>query len=487
MLNRQSPEIMILKEMQWSFITNLNYMQISSSLQRMFMGMEKAYLSETVFMILKELLMNANRANAKKIYFEKNSISPLNPVEYSEGLKKFKQEILSRWDETRGGITDQKTYVKLEIVPSDAKISFIIKNNSPLLPIEEERINVRMSKAESYRTVIDAYKDMGDSSESAGLGIVMSILLLRNIGLTKESLRLTRSTEETIFELEIPYQIIPPEISSIIKDKLLNELKTLPSLSTSLQRLINLCSDPDMDMKVLIDSIEKNPSVSAEILKLANSVGFIMKSKSMSIAQAVKIIGIKAILRLLYAMGSMNTLSRAYSRMETQWEHSRRTSYFANLIVKDNSLGKLGESVVSGALLHNIGKILLLSADQEFFPVIRELTHNRATENSKVLEEAAIGLSYSRLGGMLADKWNFPEDLKCIIECHQQPYMAPDKYKKICEIVYLANTLASRKQGNVHFFSLDDEILMNYKIFSEEDFEALFLKYEDRYQKEGKE
>jgi HD-like signal output (HDOD) protein len=474
-------------KMQWSFITNLNYMQISSYLQNMFLKMEKAYVSETVFMILKEMLMNANRANAKKIFLEKNKINIENPEDYQVGLARFKNEVISNWDSLKGGITDSTYFVSLEIEIVQDKILFTIINNSTLLNIEEERINTRMEKAENYKTVIDAYKDMGDKSESAGLGIVMSVLLLRNIGLSKNNIKLNRKENETSFILEIPKEIVPLQVSSQIKDRLLIEVKSLPSLSTSLQKIIALCTDPDMNMKDLIDSIEKNPSVSAEILKLANSVGFIMKSKSMSISQAVKIIGVKAILRLLYAMGSMNVMNKAYSRMEVQWEHSRRASFYASLIIKDLGLGKLGESVISGALLHNIGRILLLSVDKEIFPVIRELTHNRATENSKVLEEAAIGLSYSRLGGMLADKWNFPEDLKCIIEFHQQPYMAPEKYRKITEIVYLANNLAARNQGTVHFFSLNDEVLNNFKITSEDDFEKMFLKYEERYKKEGME
>ena len=486
MLTQSKTENTYFNNMQWSFITNLNYMQISSSLQKMFLKMEKAYLSETVFMVLKELLMNANRANAKKIFLEKNNVDVLNEEAYREGLKRFKAEILNNWEVNRGGISDQKTYVKMNIEENDNNIVFRITNNSPLLPIEEERIKLRLQKAESYKTVIDAYKDMGDPSESAGLGLVMSVLLLRNIGLNRDKLILIRNDTETTFKVVIPNEIIPVEVSSIIKDKLLNELKSLPSLSSSLQRIISLCEDTNMDMKDLVLEIEKNPSVSAEILKLANSVGFIMKSKSMSISQAVKIIGVKAILRLLYAMGSMNTLNKSYSRMEAQWEHSRRTSYFANLLTKENNLGKLGESVISGALLHNIGKILLLSADREIFPVIQELTKNRATENSKVLEEAAIGLSYSKLGSMLAEKWNFPEDLKCIIEYHQQPYMAPEKYQKISEIVYVANNLAMRFQGNIHFFSLNDEILKNYKINSEKDFEDMFTRFEERYNKEVK-
>jgi HD-like signal output (HDOD) protein len=472
--------------MQWTFITNLNYMQISSQLQSLFLKLDKPYLSETVFMILKELLMNANRANSKKIFFETHSINTNYPEEYANALKKFKAEIVSNWDSVKGGITNSNYTVQLKIEPKDNQLSFSVINNSPLLEIEQERILVRMEKSEQYKTVIDAYKDMGDSSESAGLGIVMSILLLRNIGLDRTNLKISSDSQTTTFELLIPTEIVPLEISSLIKDKLLGELKTLPSLSQSLQKLIQLCSNPDTDMKNLIESIEKNPSVSAEILKLANSVGFIMKSKSMPISQAVKIIGIKAILRLLYAMGSMNVLSKAYSRMEAQWEHSKRTSFYASVLLKDFGLGKLGESVISGSILHNIGKIVLLSADKEFFPVVRELTNNRATENSKVLEEAAIGLSYSRLGGMLADKWNFPEDLKCIIEYHQQPYMAPEKYQKVCEIVYLSYNLASKSQGSIHFFSLNLDILNKYKIFNEEDFETLTNRLEERYKKEGK-
>jgi HD-like signal output (HDOD) protein len=472
--------------MQWTFITNLNYMQISSYLQGLFLKLEKPYLSETVFMILKELLMNANRANSKKIFLETNSIDTSNPTEYSRAIQMFKSEIVSNWESLKGGTTNSNYNVQLSIQAKDKSISFSVSNNTPLLPIERERISIRIQKSDLYKTVIDAYKDMGDTSESAGLGIVMSILLLRNIGLDKNNLYLVSDEKSTTFELEIPLEIVPLEISSMIKDKLLGELKTLPSLSNSTQKLINLCSDPDLDMKHLIDTIEKNPSVSAEILKLANSVGFIMKSKTMPISQAVKIIGIKAILRLLYAMGSMNVLSKSYSRMEAQWENSRRTSFYASILLKDFGLGKLGESVLSGALLHNIGKIVLLSADKEFFPVVRELTNNRATENSKVLEEAAIGLSYSKLGAMLAEKWNFPEDLKCIIEYHQQPYMAPEKYQKITEIVYLSYNLASRTQGTIHFFSLNMEVLNKYKIITSDDFENLFLRLEELYKKESK-
>jgi hypothetical protein len=51
----------------------------------------------------------------------------------------------------------------------------------------------------------------------------------------------------------------------------------------------------------------------------------------------------------------------------------------------------------------------------------------------------------------------------------------------------LANNLAARNQGTVHFFSLNDEVLGNFKITSEDDFEKMFLKYEERYKKEGME
>ncbi|MCB1143728.1 MAG: HDOD domain-containing protein [Leptospiraceae bacterium] len=473
--------------LQWSFISNKEFMRISSIVYNFLIQFDKQYLSETIFMILKELLMNANRAIAKKEYFLINEMNPVSPEEYNRFMLQFKSEFLTKWEDQKDFLERGKEKVFLDIEEKSSSLHFIVRNTTKLFEIEKQRILARFEKSDEYSNIIDAYRGMGDSQESAGLGIIMSILLLRNIGLGRDNLTLKTTEHFTSIELMIPKEIISIDISQKINEKIINEVQMIPALPDSLSQIIALCSSPEVDMNKLVDSIERNPSVSAEILKMANSPIFNTRVKSKTLSQAVKKIGTKAILKILYAISTMKVMNNRYTRLENQWEHSQRTSFYSNYILKDYKLLKLSDSVVVGALLHNIGKFILLSLDKDFLPFLSDLTKNRATENTKVIEEATVGVSYSKLGSMLANKWNFPIDLCVAIEYHQQPYMAPPEFRRNAEIVYLANMLAVRTSGAIHFYSLDENILKSFQIHNQSDFEKLSEKYEKLYQIELRE
>jgi HD-like signal output (HDOD) protein len=488
MINTQLIKQKILSEnslyLEWSFITNKDYMRISSILYTFLNQFDLQYLSETVFMILKELLMNANRAIAKRIYFQKSEFSTSESASYNEGMKSFKTDVLNQWEKQEDVLNSTKDKVILKFNSDAEMIEVSVTNTCALLKIEKERIQLRFENADQYENIIDAFKVVNDSQESAGLGIIMSILLLRNIGLSKSNLILKEDDNSTTFSILIPKKIIHPDLHQKINSKILNEIKMLPSLPDSLATIINLCNSESMEIKELIGAIEKNPSVSAEILKLANSPSFNSRNKSDSLVQAVKKVGLNAILRILYAISTMRVMNNRYKKLENHWDHSRKTSFFCSCLLKDFKLNKLAESVVIGALLHNIGKFILLSIDSEITPLLFKLIKNRSTENTKSIEEATLGISYSKLGSIIAKNWHFPDDLIASIEFHQQPRLAPELFKTHAELVYLSNMLASNTKNKINYYSLDEEILEAYNINSFEEFQSLSEKYELLYTNE---
>lgn len=126
---------------------------------------------------------------------------------------------------------------------------------------------------------------------------------------------------------------------------------------------------------------------------------------------------------MLYAVSSYKVIKEKFPRMEKQWEHANKTSVFATKIAEDFGITESIEAINVGALLHDIGKILLLAVEGKLFTAIQELTKNLQMENTKALEEASIGISHSALGTLLANKWNYPRELSVIIEFHQDPFL----------------------------------------------------------------
>lgn len=71
-------------------------------------------------------------------------------------------------------------------------------NNSPLVEHERIRINSRLTAADKYKNILEAYSDHSDSQESAGLGIVMTVLLLKSIGLDKSNFKIESVEGHTV-------------------------------------------------------------------------------------------------------------------------------------------------------------------------------------------------------------------------------------------------------------------------------------------------
>lgn len=111
----------------------------------------------------------------------------------------------------------------MDIEEKSSSLHFIVRNTTKLFEIEKQRILARFEKSDEYSNIIDAYRGMGDSQESAGLGIIMSILLLRNIGLGRDNLTLKTTEHFTSIELMIPKEIISIDISQKINEKIINE------------------------------------------------------------------------------------------------------------------------------------------------------------------------------------------------------------------------------------------------------------------------
>ena len=474
-------------EFEWKFIADEEFINVNLQLYRLLNHIDRLYLYEYIFVILKEQLINSNRAIAKRVFFEEKNLDIQNPLYYKKYISEFRKQITENWNLFRSKMNEYNYFVKLIITYNKEELCFTIINNVKLLEVEKERIQIRMRSAYKYKTILDAYKDHLDEEESAGLGIIVSILFLRNMGLKENALNIFSEGNQTITTIKIPLSTIPKELGLELHDKITQEVKTLPSLSQSLQRIIQICNSSDMDMKNLISEIEKNPAVAADILKLSNSVGYLNYAKPNDISIAVKKLGSNGVLRMVYGIGTIGILNSKYPKLEEEWIHARRTSYYGERMCNELGLVKIADSVGIGGLLHDIGKILLLSIESKLFQELLQILKNRGMENINILEEVSLGMSHSEIGYLLAKKWNFPEDLTYMIACHHQPWNAPEEYLQYVEAVYLANMMAQVTRGEKNYYFVHLDILEKFSLNSEELYYKKIKEYERDFQKDEKE
>ncbi|HMV45126.1 MAG TPA: hypothetical protein PK079_25270 [Leptospiraceae bacterium] len=177
---------------------------ISSTILEKFNRMD---LMDIAYSSAKELVINATKANLKRVLYKEMGLDINNPDDYQKGLNEFKGSL------TEDKIATYKDLFKKHDLPVTATFYYTkdvlnikIKNNFPLLPIEEERIRDKFQKATSFSSLIDFFMEYGDNTEGAGMGITMVGILLDQSGINKHSFSLYSSDKykETVAKIEIP-------------------------------------------------------------------------------------------------------------------------------------------------------------------------------------------------------------------------------------------------------------------------------------------
>jgi putative nucleotidyltransferase with HDIG domain len=440
---------------------------------------DQLFLIEVGFTIMKEILYNASKANAKRLFFQRENLDITNPDEYAKGMEKFSEEVTLKWPEQEQYLNQSGLSVDFYANIKNSVLYTRVENNVGVLPEEQARINKRIESAQKYNDLSDAFADISDTTESAGLGLVLTQILLKNSGIGKENFKLEFQKDKTIAHFNIPSNIVPKVFHTRFNAQILSEIEGLPPLPQSVNKIIALCNKEDTDINVLTSEIEKDAVLSADLLKLSNSSLFITRNKANTVLAAVKVVGMKNIKNMLYVSGVRKIMGNRYDKVQTIWDHCGKCSFFAKIVASDHGKNKISDIAATGGLLHDIGKLIILSLDRTTVKFVENL-QLKEKESSVLLEEMSFGISHTEIGAILLEKWAFPTDLISIVRYHHKPLLSPPEYKEILEIVYLANMMLDCLEGKSSFYSIEPQILKTFKLDSEE----VFNKYIEKVNKQ---
>lgn len=445
-------------------------------------------LKDALAYCLRELAVNAKKANTKRVYFQEKGLSLDKENDYKTGMETFKAETLDNIDFYLKKQKEAGLYVRVVYHVRGTDLHIYVVNNAPMTRKEQIRVFDRIARSRAFKSLEEALTTVLDDSEGAGLGIVILVLMLKKIGLDEDRFDIEIRNGETVAHLNVPMAHVKKESLKAISEKLAHEIDSLPKFPESVLRLQKMIEDPDSEITDIARAISTDPSLTAGLLKTVNSAAFMLPKRVDNIVEAVKLVGLRGLRNMLFSYGTREVLGDDYST-DTQalWEHSRTTGFYAYTLARNVSKKKdILDDVYVGGVLHDMGKIVMSHVNPDMLDTIRSFCKSKDIE-PEILEDLASGVNHAEIGGLLAERWNFPEALVDAIRYHHAPTAAPDEFRDVVYTVYLANYLANHDEDeHVELSDLDNDVLDSFGIGSFEHLNTIREKLRQAYRTEFK-
>jgi len=284
--------------------------------------------------------------------------------------------------------------------------------------------------------------------------------------------------------LIVPTSPTPPDVKRQFTE-ILTEIEELPSFQENITHLIQMCSSDNVSVQLIAEKIQKDPGLTAQVLKLVNSAGYMNRFRNPTLTDAVKIIGLKVLRVLIMVSAARNVIDSRYRHrdLEQIWEESNRVSFFARQLTRGRAA--ITEMATVAGLLFELGKIILITLEPDLIQRIHQLMGEGRIRNSSVIEEITVGISHPEIGALIAEKWNFPEPLVAAIRYQHRPLQAPPEYEGLVHAVYLAVRVYEAVIHRGDYYSVEPDILQEYGVENAEQFQQLVDRMVKLYESDG--
>ena len=213
----------------------------------------------------------------------------------------------------------------------------------------------------------------------------------------------------------------------------------MPSLSTTVRKVLEICSRPDTVPNDLNRVISLDPVLAGQVLKLINSAYYSLMNKVTSLTRAIIMLGLNTVKNLALSTAIIRSVSQAKKSralpIRAFWAHSIAVGVMAKLLAAGRglSLAEREEYFVAG-LLHDLGKIPI---GDEYTEVLARV--ETAQEPLVTVEQQVLGLDHEEVGAMIATKWKLNAVLTDAICHHHAPELAAAAHRDLVATVALAD------------------------------------------------
>jgi putative nucleotidyltransferase with HDIG domain len=221
------------------------------------------------------------------------------------------------------------------------------------------------------------------------------------------------------------------------------QLPTLPVLVIQVQKAL---ANELSGLRDIGHIIERDPALTARVLRVANSAAFSRGDPVTSIGAAVGRLGMGHVRSLCLAVGVVRAFGDASRRLDHKryWQHSAAVGMVAERLtdVSKRYARVDGAEAYTGGLLHDVGLLILDQFFPEDFAGVQEEMELETTSRWRV-ETAQLGLDHGTVGGRVLDRWQLPEPVRLAVAGHHQPENTPIAGRDLAMLIWAAEALCS--------------------------------------------
>ncbi len=206
--------------------------------------------------------------------------------------------------------------------------------------------------------------------------------------------------------------------------------------------VLSIAHESDCSIPTLAGKIEKDPNLTATMLRMANSAYFGHMKKINSITDIIVRLGLETVKFIAItgaSVGILKSPQQAYGlEPDDLWRHSYATAILASIIAR-YAKTKDSSAIYTAALLHDIGKVIL---NRPLRVARYNLQEVPPEEDLLLYERQLLHTDHAEVGMALLSKWGLSDSITVPVGLHHADGQPRSKRMSV-KIVYLANFLVN--------------------------------------------
>ena len=244
-------------------------------------------------------------------------------------------------------------------------------------------------------------------------------------------------------------------------ESLIDQPGKLPVIPKVVQKLMQSFGDENVSATEIAQQIAADPTLSAKLLRLANSAYFHVSRTVGSVDDALRMLGFVMVRNLVLGNG----MAKAFPKipgidLPQFWRYTLYTACTARWLANEASKargsgdatgGTASDTVFTLGMMHGIGQLQIHVVMPYAMPSMKPQVHVLAAERA-ALETQEFGFNYAEVSAELAQLWNFPAHLVGALRRIPEP-LAAGEFSAAAALVHLA---AWRARAEVLEMSSDE-------------------------------
>ncbi|MCD6288719.1 MAG: HDOD domain-containing protein [Candidatus Hydrogenedentes bacterium] len=226
------------------------------------------------------------------------------------------------------------------------------------------------------------------------------------------------------------------------RDEILTKVGTVQSLPAAALEAVELMDDPETSISEIAKIIEMDPSLTANVLRLANSAYFGLSGSVGSVRDAIVWLGTKQVTHAIMTSAAASWMHQAIKGYDLSagelWKHSVAVAITSEQFVSALDIESPCD-MFTAALLHDVGKIVLGTfVDVDAKPIMKLAFDEQVPFH--VAEQRVLGIDHAEVGAVLLDYWNLPAPIVNVSRWHHEPSHASSNIPAV-DIAHMADML----------------------------------------------